>query len=50
MPGRRDDLRRATAVGLPAAYVPLPIGNGEQRLNAVPVVQQGGGMLAATAT
>ncbi len=34
-----------TAVGLPAAYVPLPIGNGEQRLNAVPIVQHGGGML-----
>ena len=34
-----------TAVGLPAAYVPLPIGNGEQRLNAVPIVQRGGGML-----
>ena len=34
-----------TAVGLPAAYVPLPIGNGEQRLNAVPIVQGGGGML-----
>jgi len=36
-----------TAVGLPAAYVPLPIGNGEQRLNALPVVQHGGGMLVA---
>ncbi len=36
-----------TAVGLPAAYVPLPIGNGEQRLNAVPIVQRGGGMLVA---
>lgn len=34
-----------TAVGLPAAYVPLPIGNGEQRLNAVPVVSAGGGLL-----
>jgi UDP-N-acetylglucosamine--N-acetylmuramyl-(pentapeptide) pyrophosphoryl-undecaprenol N-acetylglucosamine transferase len=34
-----------TAVGLPAAYVPLPIGNGEQRLNALPVVQRGGGLL-----
>ncbi|WP_046316447.1 undecaprenyldiphospho-muramoylpentapeptide beta-N-acetylglucosaminyltransferase [Mycobacterium sp. UM_Kg1] len=34
-----------SAVGLPAIYVPLPIGNGEQRLNALPVVDAGGGML-----
>jgi len=34
-----------TAVGLPAAYVPLPHGNGEQRLNALPIVQRGGGMI-----
>jgi UDP-N-acetylglucosamine--N-acetylmuramyl-(pentapeptide) pyrophosphoryl-undecaprenol N-acetylglucosamine transferase len=34
-----------TAVGLGAAYVPLPIGNGEQRLNALPVVAAGGGVL-----
>ncbi|MBN3456947.1 undecaprenyldiphospho-muramoylpentapeptide beta-N-acetylglucosaminyltransferase [Mycobacterium sp. DSM 3803] len=34
-----------TAVGLPAVYVPLPIGNGEQRLNALPVVAAGGGVL-----
>ncbi|MGZ8803063.1 MAG: undecaprenyldiphospho-muramoylpentapeptide beta-N-acetylglucosaminyltransferase [Mycobacterium sp.] len=34
-----------TAVGLPAVYVPLPIGNGEQRLNALPVVNAGGGMM-----
>ncbi len=33
------------AVGLPAAYVPLPIGNGEQRVNAEPVVSAGGGLL-----
>ncbi len=33
------------AVGLPAVYVPLPIGNGEQRLNAQPVVAAGGGLL-----
>lgn len=34
-----------TAVGLPAVYVPLPIGNGEQALNAGPVVAAGGGLL-----
>lgn len=38
-----------TAVGLPAVYVPLPIGNGEQRLNALPVVGAGGGVLVADA-
>jgi UDP-N-acetylglucosamine--N-acetylmuramyl-(pentapeptide) pyrophosphoryl-undecaprenol N-acetylglucosamine transferase len=34
-----------TAVGLPSLYVPLPIGNGEQKLNAAPVVTAGGGFL-----
>jgi UDP-N-acetylglucosamine--N-acetylmuramyl-(pentapeptide) pyrophosphoryl-undecaprenol N-acetylglucosamine transferase len=34
-----------TDVGLPAVYVPLPIGNGEQRLNALPVVNAGGGVI-----
>jgi UDP-N-acetylglucosamine--N-acetylmuramyl-(pentapeptide) pyrophosphoryl-undecaprenol N-acetylglucosamine transferase len=34
-----------TDVGLPAVYVPLPIGNGEQRLNALPVVDAGGGVI-----
>ncbi|MGY1855833.1 undecaprenyldiphospho-muramoylpentapeptide beta-N-acetylglucosaminyltransferase [Modestobacter sp. SYSU DS0290] len=38
-----------SAVGLPAAFVPLPIGNGEQRLNALPVVSAGGGLLVADA-
>lgn len=38
-----------SAVGLPSAYVPLPIGNGEQRLNAQPVVQAGGGLLVDNA-
>ncbi|HEX3898596.1 MAG TPA: undecaprenyldiphospho-muramoylpentapeptide beta-N-acetylglucosaminyltransferase [Mycobacteriales bacterium] len=38
-----------TALGLPAAYVPLPIGNGEQRLNALPVVEAGGGLMVADA-
>ncbi|GAB2454867.1 undecaprenyldiphospho-muramoylpentapeptide beta-N-acetylglucosaminyltransferase [Xylanimonas ulmi] len=33
------------ALGLPAVYVPLPIGNGEQRLNAAPLVRAGGGLL-----
>ncbi|HET8970725.1 MAG TPA: undecaprenyldiphospho-muramoylpentapeptide beta-N-acetylglucosaminyltransferase [Candidatus Nanopelagicales bacterium] len=37
------------AVGLPAIYVPLPIGNGEQRLNALPVVTAGGGILVPDA-
>ena len=35
------------ALGLPAIYVPLPIGNGEQRFNAEPVVNAGGGLLVA---
>lgn len=34
-----------TAVGLPAAYIPLPHGNGEQRLNAVPIERAGGGLI-----
>jgi UDP-N-acetylglucosamine--N-acetylmuramyl-(pentapeptide) pyrophosphoryl-undecaprenol N-acetylglucosamine transferase len=38
-----------TAVGLPAAYVPLPHGNGEQRLNAVPIERAGGGLIVADA-
>jgi UDP-N-acetylglucosamine--N-acetylmuramyl-(pentapeptide) pyrophosphoryl-undecaprenol N-acetylglucosamine transferase len=38
-----------TALGLAAAYVPLPIGNGEQRLNALPVVRAGGGLLVDNA-
>jgi UDP-N-acetylglucosamine--N-acetylmuramyl-(pentapeptide) pyrophosphoryl-undecaprenol N-acetylglucosamine transferase len=34
-----------TAVGLPAVYVPLPHGNGEQRLNALPIERAGGGLI-----
>lgn len=37
------------AVGLPAVYVPLPHGNGEQALNARPVVAAGGGVLVTDA-
>ncbi|MCH4160884.1 MAG: undecaprenyldiphospho-muramoylpentapeptide beta-N-acetylglucosaminyltransferase [Bifidobacterium sp.] len=33
------------AVGMPAIYVPLPFGNGEQRFNAQPLVEAGGGLL-----
>jgi UDP-N-acetylglucosamine--N-acetylmuramyl-(pentapeptide) pyrophosphoryl-undecaprenol N-acetylglucosamine transferase len=36
-----------TAVGLPAAYVPLPLRGGEQRFNALPIVAAGGGLLVA---
>ena len=36
-------------VGVPAVFVPLPIGNGEQRLNALPIVNAGGGKLIADA-
>jgi UDP-N-acetylglucosamine--N-acetylmuramyl-(pentapeptide) pyrophosphoryl-undecaprenol N-acetylglucosamine transferase len=34
-----------TAVGLPGAFVPLPHGNGEQALNAAPIVRAGGGLM-----
>jgi UDP-N-acetylglucosamine--N-acetylmuramyl-(pentapeptide) pyrophosphoryl-undecaprenol N-acetylglucosamine transferase len=38
-----------SAVGLPAVFVPLPHGNGEQALNAGPVVTAGGGVLVPDA-
>jgi UDP-N-acetylglucosamine--N-acetylmuramyl-(pentapeptide) pyrophosphoryl-undecaprenol N-acetylglucosamine transferase len=38
-----------SAVGLPAVFVPLPIGNGEQRRNALPVIDAGGGLLVEDA-
>ncbi|MBT8225151.1 MAG: undecaprenyldiphospho-muramoylpentapeptide beta-N-acetylglucosaminyltransferase [Dactylosporangium sp.] len=37
------------AVGVPAVYVPLPWGNGEQRRNALPIVNAGGGLLVEDA-
>ncbi len=33
------------ALGIPAVYVPYPVGNGEQRFNAADVVEAGGGIL-----
>lgn len=33
-----------TAIGVPAVYIPYPVGNGEQRFNARGVVAAGGGM------
>lgn len=44
-----SSVTEAAAVGLPAVFVPLPIGNGEQELNARPVVDAGGGLLVADA-
>lgn len=38
------------AVGLPAVFVPLPVGNGEQRLNAIDAVEAGAALLAQDAT
>ena len=39
----------AAAVGVPAVFVPLPIGNGEQEHNARPVVDAGGALLVRDA-
>jgi UDP-N-acetylglucosamine--N-acetylmuramyl-(pentapeptide) pyrophosphoryl-undecaprenol N-acetylglucosamine transferase len=39
-----------SALGIPAIYVPFPIGNGEQRFNALGVVQAGGGILVDDAS
>lgn len=36
-----------SAVGLPAVFVPLPVGNGEQRRNAEHVIAAGGGVAVA---
>lgn len=33
------------AAGLPAIYIPYPVGNGEQRFNAVSVIEAGGAQL-----
>ena len=39
----------AAAVGVPAVFVPLPHGNGEQERNARPVVEAGGALLVSDA-
>jgi UDP-N-acetylglucosamine--N-acetylmuramyl-(pentapeptide) pyrophosphoryl-undecaprenol N-acetylglucosamine transferase len=44
-----SSVTEAAAVGLPAVFVPLPIGNGEQEHNARPVVDAGGGLLVMDA-
>jgi UDP-N-acetylglucosamine--N-acetylmuramyl-(pentapeptide) pyrophosphoryl-undecaprenol N-acetylglucosamine transferase len=44
-----NTVTETSGVGLPAVYVPLPIGNGEQALNAAPVVEAGGGLLVKDA-
>ncbi len=40
-----NSVTEVAATGLPAVFVPLPIGNGEQARNARPVVEAGGGLL-----
>jgi UDP-N-acetylglucosamine--N-acetylmuramyl-(pentapeptide) pyrophosphoryl-undecaprenol N-acetylglucosamine transferase len=44
-----NTVTEVASVGLPAVFVPLPIGNGEQELNARPVVDAGGGLLVQDA-
>jgi UDP-N-acetylglucosamine--N-acetylmuramyl-(pentapeptide) pyrophosphoryl-undecaprenol N-acetylglucosamine transferase len=44
-----NTVTEVAAVGLPAVFVPLPIGNGEQERNARPVVDAGGGLLVSDA-
>lgn len=44
-----NSVTEVAALGLPAVFVPLPIGNGEQSLNAAAVVTAGGGVLVADA-
>jgi UDP-N-acetylglucosamine--N-acetylmuramyl-(pentapeptide) pyrophosphoryl-undecaprenol N-acetylglucosamine transferase len=40
-----NTVTEAAALGLPAVFVPLPIGNGEQAVNAASVVDAGGALL-----
>jgi UDP-N-acetylglucosamine--N-acetylmuramyl-(pentapeptide) pyrophosphoryl-undecaprenol N-acetylglucosamine transferase len=47
--GGASSVTEAAAVGLPAVFVPLPIGNGEQALNPRAVVEAGGALLVEDA-
>ncbi len=44
-----SSVTEAAATGVPAIFVPLPHGNGEQRRNAEPVVRAGGALLVEDA-
>ncbi|HET9841826.1 MAG TPA: UDP-N-acetylglucosamine--N-acetylmuramyl-(pentapeptide) pyrophosphoryl-undecaprenol N-acetylglucosamine transferase [Nocardioides sp.] len=44
-----NTVTEVSGVGLPAVFVPLPIGNGEQALNATAVIDAGGGLLVEDA-
>lgn len=44
-----SSVTEAAATGVPAVFVPLPIGNGEQEHNARPVVDAGGALLVSDA-
>lgn len=44
-----NTVTEVSGVGLPAVFVPLPHGNGEQALNARPVVEAGGALLVSDA-
>jgi UDP-N-acetylglucosamine--N-acetylmuramyl-(pentapeptide) pyrophosphoryl-undecaprenol N-acetylglucosamine transferase len=44
-----NTVTETAAVGLPAVFVPLPIGNGEQELNARALVDAGAGLLVQDA-
>jgi UDP-N-acetylglucosamine--N-acetylmuramyl-(pentapeptide) pyrophosphoryl-undecaprenol N-acetylglucosamine transferase len=45
-----NTVTEVSGVGLPAVFVPLPVGNGEQALNARAVIDAGGGLLVEDAS